>query len=613
MFFFYYLGIIMFNSARYKDFSGDKWDFLASVQTLHAAKARANEKEYKFLANNKLLIEQEFNQLFASLKKQGDNRQNLWLYCFYCCTMLQNYYSAYDKQSLVDKYRKQSIELQFRCENGVFENPAIDEDTFLRSLQKKISADLGVLASTPNHIAKIRDWLAFSNIYRIHFNFCRFTVRQSIFLMRELKWLETLSNHLDLDAMIAKVNAPAPIFNVLSVGLFAARFIINAGLLLKHTFLPSNEERTGYCLLSRPSVPEHFDELLDLPAGYNSYYVQINGNQNILYYVNRENRTITTLPVFDDKKTVFDQEMLTIEKESPLSIDDLKKITLLTGHVQQLLSTRERFFHELYARHCVMLNDLAWGSINLLTNYSAVFSISAPMAIGLTVGFLFFDVSLLIYRLHLAEQEYMLKKAQYLNEKRDYEVLLQAMTLSIEDRNKYQERCKMLDEQMSQLELSWQTTRATFWFNIAAAALLMGGFSAAFVFVAPAAIAACYFVCIIAVAMYISADIYGAYKEKSLILQQQELDGGDTTNALLAMQTARNEFIMAMVKNIAMPLLIVTVFAICWQASLIVAAVYIGYECTRGYFKAPTVNNNNGPQQLLALSNESETPIVSCT
>ena len=500
-------------SALYKDFSGDKQGFFSSVTTADGAWARAKEKDYRFLAKNRVLIEQEFNQLFASLRKQDTDRKEFWLYCYYCSMMLQNYYTAYDKRDKAEEYRRLSKKLRFRCKQGKFEDEDVDERTWLAQLQDGLAADLGVLASTPRHIAKVRDWIAFTNMQRIHFLFCKLTVRQSLLLANELHWIEKLDQflgtHTDVNGMVSNINATAKVFNLLSVGVFAARFIVNAGLLIKHTFMPTDEER--------------------------------------------------------------------------------------------LLSTQARFYQELYLRHCVMLNDLAWGSVNLLTNYAYLFNVSASLANGLTIGFLCFDAALLLYRRQLAKNEYLCKKAQYLSEKRNYETLMSAASISAEEMKRYQLHCKILDEQLEELERNWQVTSSTYLFNVAAAGLLMAGFSASLV-LASAAAPLCFLVCTIAVAMYLSADIYGKYRDKSLILQQQELEDRDTTIALLEMQAARNDFIISMAKNIIMPFLIVTVFAVCWEAALVLTAVYVGYECMKGYFnKQPAVP---------ALSKKIETPLL---
>jgi hypothetical protein len=314
--------------------------------------------------------------------------------------------------------------------------------------------------------------------------------------------------------MVSKINATANVFNVLSVGVFVARFIINAGLLIKHTFFPTDEERA--------------------------------------------------------------------------------------------LSAKARFYQELSLRHCQMLNDVVWGSINLLTNYSYFFHISAPVANGLTIGFLCFDAALLLYRHRLAEKEYLYKKAQYLGEKKNHEALMNGVSLSIEDMKNHQKHCNMLDEQLEELERHWKATSATFLFNVAAAVLLFCGFSASLLLGSVAA-PICFLICTIAVAMYLSDGVYKKYKEKSLLLQKQELDNGDTSHALLELQSARNDFIISMLKNIIVPMLIVTVFAVCWEAALLLTVIYVGYECTKGYFnkKAPPIavlNSDEAPPLLSPIA-----------
>ena len=496
----------MVDSARYIDFVNDKKDFYSRVQSTNDANTRATAKNYSFLAKNQLAIEQEFNQLFAALKTQGKNRKEFWLYCYYCCTLLENYYIAYDKQDKVAFYSHQGEKLKKCYETGIFPKESID------TLQKRIAADLGTLVSTPKHSSKIRDWVGFVNIYRIHFVFCRLSVRQSLLLARELEWLKTLEQlfgmQVNVDGMVSMINAPTPVFNVLSVGLFAARFIINAGTLLKHTFSMEKEESS-------------------------------------------------------------------------------------------ILKT-ERFYQELAIRHCTMLNDVGWGSVNLLCNYAPLFNISAATAGWLTAGFMIFDISLLLYRRYLSEQDYLFKKDQYLTEKRNYETLLAANPA----KNKsYCDMLDMLDDQLAQLEISWKATSATAYFNVAAALLLMAGFSASMIFVMPAAIVANYFVCTLGVAMYLTADLYGKYKENALVLELHERKEMDTAVARFNMETARSEFMMAMAKTIIMPLLIVTTFAICWQAALLLTAVYIGYESVRGYAKATPSEDDASPLILHGQAN----------
>lgn len=495
----------MVDLKQFETFCTDKQGFYSNAKTIAEATKLANDHDARFLSTNKLLIEKEFNQLFSALKKNSKDREEFLVYCHYCCVMMEKLYSTkpYENEGQVISYREKKDKLQYRVDKGKFPDDEA-EDSFLHMLQKKLAASLGSLVSTPIHTTKIRDWLGFANIYRIHFVFCRLAVKQSLLLGRELQWLEKLDQllgiHTDVDGMVSIINAPAGLFNALSVGLFTARLILNAGVLLKHTLSSSGEK--GPSALSRT---ERF---------YNAFYM----NQ----------------------------------------------------------------------RNCVMLNDFVWGTVNGLSNYAAYFNISAPVAAWLTAGFLVFDVSLLVYRRSLAEKEYQLKRDQYEYEKGLYLSKLKLGTITAVEMKRY----IVLNEQIDQLDISWQSTSATYYFNIAAAALLMGGFSASLLLATPVAAAVCFSLCVIAVAMYLSADMYGKYVEKSEILKHAEWDELQTKNreteptdahnnlaiALFNAQTARNDFITGMIKNTVMPILIVTTFAMSLPAALILTAAYIGYE-----------------------------------
>ncbi|WP_133128081.1 hypothetical protein [Legionella nagasakiensis] len=464
----------MAETAQYRPFTLDKQGFFSSsVNSIETVRVRASEKEYDFLARNRFLIEQEFNHLFASLKKNAENREAFWLYCYYCSLMLQSYYQAYGKFDQAEKYRKLGEEIAYFYEKGTF-----PEASIIQSWQNRFSHDLGELASTPKHSSKIRDWVSLTNITRMQLVFSRLTLKQLLVMIQGSSFLEKI----DIGDMLSTLDKPAGVFNMLSVGVFAARFAINIGMILKHTFFPSDAEKS--------------------------------------------------------------------------------------------LSLKERFSQELSKRHCDLLNDMVWGVVNGLTNYSMYFNISAPVANWITAGFLLFDVSLLFYRRWLAEQDYLLKKEQYLHEKASY----------ADDR----ERCQLLDEQLAELDIHWQATNTTYWFNISAAVLLMTGFSASLLLASPVAVPACFFVCVIGIAMYISADAYGKYHEKSLLLQRAEQTGKDSSHALHEMEEARSAFMMSMVKNTVMPLLIMATFAVSWPAAIVLTVLFIGYECGKGYFNQPS-------------------------
>lgn len=485
-------------SALYKDFADDKKAFFTTIHTTAAAREKASTHDYGFIATNKMLIEQEFNQLFASLKEDGNYNEGFWLYCYYCCVMLQNYHEAYGQSSKVEEYKKLREKLHQRCKQGSFPREPINDDSFLRALGKKIGQDLGDLVTTPKKISKLREKVGVSNLNRIYWFFCRTTLKNSFLLARDLQWMDKLGNMLgkeiDVDGIIKTLEAPNDILRFLSVGFFAIRFIMNAGMLLKHTIAPSAQEKA--------------------------------------------------------------------------------------------LNWKQRFSNELVKRHADFLNDLVWGTVNCLTNYNEVFHISAPVAGWVVAGFLIFDVCLILWRRQLAEREYLTKKSQYRSELQYYQDQLKSpLGLSFESQRQFEEHCRLLNDQLTQLEISWRTKNSTYLFNASAALLLMAGFSASMLLTPPVMVLGCYIVCTFAVAMYLSDGAYSKYKEKSLLLEQAQVDSKDTKIALQAYQTARNEFIVTLAKNAIMPTLLIATFAICWQAALVLAAVYIGYELYNSYNK----------------------------
>ena len=120
----------MAQTLRFESFYQDKQSFFREVRTLDAAEVRAQnvEQNFAFLSKNRLYIEQEFNQMFSSLKKNGQDRDEFWLYCYYCSLMLHSYYSTYGKKAQASKYAQLRRVLAYRVEEGRL--PQDDERIF---------------------------------------------------------------------------------------------------------------------------------------------------------------------------------------------------------------------------------------------------------------------------------------------------------------------------------------------------------------------------------------------------------------------------------------------------------------------------------------------------
>lgn len=466
------------------------------------------QSKYALTANNLSLLEEEFKQLLVTLN-DDEYSESYWFYCYYCSLMLQSYYEAYGKKEVAASYEALGARILNYCLGNNFNaDPKANKNSLIAYTEQKILSGFKEMIEIPMHTSKVKSWVGFANITRLQLTFSRITLNQMIKYANNNQWLEKveklINGHIDSDAIIAKLNSANGVFNILSVGLFASRLMINAGMVLKHTAFPSERE-----------------------------------------------------------------------KEVPMIV---------------------RFRNEVAKRHCDALNDVVWGTVNTFTNFNLV---SAPTANLLMSCFLFFDVSLLVYRKHLAETAYLLKKAQYEQEIKMVVETLQTkvdVNQAASEQEALWEQYNLLTNQLQALNNSWEASCATFNFNITAAILLMSGFSASMLFTAPAAAPVTFFVCTIAIAMYVSADLYGNYREKCLGHEQMEerhaladLPGeqnplkSNLAKAAKQMQESKGALIGSMAKNTFMPMLFLATISTSLPAALALAGLFVGYETYKGF------------------------------
>jgi hypothetical protein len=480
-------------------FRNDKHQFFSQIATINnidvkieAIDTRTQTIGYSFLLQNQQALELEFTEMFAVLQKKDKNKEVFWLYCYYCASLLEAFYRAYSQHGKEAHFKNIKKEIKQRLTVGKTVSPG--EEAFIDTLYHSFLSGFRNLVKSPFHVSQIRDYVAYANLCRIYWVFCRLTLTQGLTIAKELQLIEKLDmilgTHTDVDKIIAVFQAPIGVINYFSVGFFLIRFMIDGGLLLRHTFFPSALEKGG-----------------------------ANGCE---------------------------------------------------------VTTRfERFKSELYKRHCNFANDFVWATVNFLTNFNHITKIPGPIAGYITSVFLIFDIGMTLYKCRLAKQEYLLKKAQYLEEIAAYETNSQ---ISAEQKSLHIE---MLQKQLIELEISWRTKEATFHFCAAAAALLCIGFTASMLVSPPLLIAAIFFTCTFAVAMYLSSGAYSSYKEKGFYLEQAQ--GINLAAAQKEYEIARNEFIFSLTKNTLMPMILITTFAICWPAAVVLTAMYVGYELFHAY------------------------------
>lgn len=275
----------------------------------------------------------------------------------------------------------------------------------------------------------------------------------------------------------------------------------------------------------------------------------------------------------------------------------LLKHTFKPTTAEKELSLKQRLFDEVYKRHVELTRDAIWTVVNGIGNYAHIFHIPLKVAGWLTMIFLALDVAISIWSRYLAKREYLIKKAQYQDELKRCLAKLEG-DLSKGKRLLLIQRCELLQAQLAQLEISWQVKNYSLWFNVLACALMLIGFTAALIITSPLLVIACYFLCILSNSICLTDGAYRQYQEKSLLLQQAKMNNMDTANLTKEYRTALINLIITLVKYTVIPILLIGTFAVSWQASLVVLALYVGYEL---YKTANKKNASFKPAKLPAM------------
>lgn len=563
--------------------------------TFSAADSRATEVDYNFLLNNQYLLEREFSELFLSLQKQNDkNKEPFWFYSYYCASLLQEFYKAYGQQTKADNMAKIKEQIKNQLNNDKVHQ--YSDQSFNDYLYTSFKDSFSNLIHAPFHVAKIRDYVGYANICRIYWIFSRLTMVQGFNIGRGLiEQLDVLlGSHTDVDKIISQLQAPTAFINYFSVGFFLARIAIDGGLLIKHTFFPSLAERD-----EQRGCDLHSLKILPGPATIDAYrnsYVLV---KDKLFYIPKSGAEIllkvSNINALSDRVVAVSSVYLSAQ-----DINNL--ITETTGHTPEKTTAFERFQAELKKRHCNFLNDFIWATVNFLTNFNHLTGISGPVASYITVLFLVFDLSMILYKSYLAEQEYLVKSNQYHVEIQSYKSPEFASYLSAEDKLAH---THMLSLQLQELEINWQTKEANFYFLAGATAMLVLGFTASMIISSPLMIVGCYFACSVAVAMYLSSDAYSHYKEKELYLKRAEPEQLPLLRK--EYELARNDFIVTLTKHAVMPTLLISTFALCWPAAVLLAAAYVGFEVF--YAKGQHAEKHE-INKLLAACAETGAPLI---
>lgn len=236
-------------------FSKDKNQFFQKFspatdmeQVVRDVDGHAGKVGYNFLLKNIKALEDEFTQMFAILQRQRDeNKEAFWLYCYYCATLLETFYQSYSKLDKAKDYR----DLKQKIKNHLLkieEQNSAAEQSFIELLKASFAEGFRNLVTAPFHLSRIRDYVGFANLCRVYWVFCRLVLTSAFNLAAALHFIEMidaiLGTHTDVDQIISIINAPNEVLNYLSVGFFLTNLLIDGFFLIRHTFFPTDAEKS---------------------------------------------------------------------------------------------------------------------------------------------------------------------------------------------------------------------------------------------------------------------------------------------------------------------------------------------------------------------------------
>ncbi|WP_367608036.1 hypothetical protein [Legionella sp. W05-934-2] len=241
-----------------------------------------------------------------------------------------------------------------------------------------------------------------------------------------------------------------------------------------------------------------------------------------------------------------------------------------------------RLYHQLYQKKGALLNDSVWVVINGVTNYQ-LFGMSAFASMGITAGFMFFDVAVLLYLKYCDEQVYIKKQQQYDQEIKALLDSLSAQSLSEVEKNSLLMQLKVLEKQKMYNQINWRQTAAVYNFQTLAALMLGTGFSFSILVASPIVVIACYSICLVAVSMILAGNDYG--KLQAIKGKIEHADALELDKAVLEKeyQQARQDLVKNLVKNTVVPSILIGTFLVCWEAALVLTVSYLVVEGFKYY------------------------------
>ncbi len=220
----------------------------------------------------------------------------------------------------------------------------------------------------------------------------------------------------------------------------------------------------------------------------------------------------------------------------------LRRTFFPTTEAEQAVGAWARFCHEVYNYRFKLANDIVWATLNGLSNYPDFFNLSAPVANGLILICVCFDMSVMLYQRHLENQAYEKSKTAY--EAEPNETIRRAL--------------------LFELEKDYVENSAQFQLCLLGVTTLVTGFTLLVTASVPIVAPLGSFLCLLGTAIYTGIENYGDYQKKAYLAEVFA-----TTEAIQAQQEAWNKGWSSLIKHATLPPLLFGALAISWPIGLL--------------------------------------------
>ncbi|HHF7344548.1 TPA: hypothetical protein ACPSKB_000954 [Legionella feeleii] len=261
----------------------------------------------------------------------------------------------------------------------------------------------------------------------------------------------------------------------------------------------------------------------------------------------------------------------------------------IQAHLGKQLSSEKVFLDELEQRGFTMLNDIVWGTVNLLIYRQEMFRLSTAAIVNTVAVSLVFNVALVV--------------THWLFDATRHHQRIQELEKQTENLPADSQKMAIIKRQMDILQDEWDAQSAYYAFNFTAACCQAVGFGVIFLLFGSLSLTYV-FSMMLGSALYATANEFKQCTQANLAVQRELLNGqqvNDPTHRKLLTEltverhNANAHFWKNLVYNTAGPTFIVTVTAISWPAALLITAAYLAYQSTHTNQQKRSETNEDKP------------------